>query len=147
MNEPPIELLQVLDQLQLDSTLLGTILQVLHERSVSKEIALEALAVAEGRGSVEKLTALSSSLSDTSIIEDEKESEFVDDDLEILHTGSIATPGLRWRLQSLNEMLGSLRRGDFGFVFARPESGKTTFLASEVTYFAGQTDKPILWFN
>jgi hypothetical protein len=44
-------------------------------------------------------------------------------------------------------MLGSLRQGDFGFVFARPETGKTTFLASEVTYMASQTQSPILWFN
>lgn len=76
-----------------------------------------------------------------------QEDEFVNDDLDFLYNGTIATPGLRWRLRSLNEMLGSLRRGDFGFIFARPESGKTTFLASEVTYFAGQTDRPILWFN
>jgi hypothetical protein len=33
------------------------------------------------------------------------------------------------------------------FVFARPESGKTTFLASEITHMVTQTDKPILWFN
>ena len=44
-------------------------------------------------------------------------------------------------------MLGSLRIGDFGFIFARPETGKTTFLASEVTRFAEQTTSPILWFN
>jgi KaiC/GvpD/RAD55 family RecA-like ATPase len=47
-------------------------------------------------------------------------------------------------------MLGSLRRGDFGFLFARPETGKTTFLVSEVTNFASQLTEsmgPILWFN
>ena len=47
-------------------------------------------------------------------------------------------------------MLGSLRKGNFGFIFARPESGKTTFLASEVTFFAEQLkeeDGPILWIN
>lgn len=58
--------------------------------------------------------------------------------------------GLRWRLQSLNRSLGSLRKGDFGFVFARPETGKTTFLASEVTNMASQLSGesgPILWFN
>jgi KaiC/GvpD/RAD55 family RecA-like ATPase len=47
-------------------------------------------------------------------------------------------------------MLGSLRGGDFGFVFARPETGKTTFLASEVTYMAEQVPDeagPVLWIN
>lgn len=47
-------------------------------------------------------------------------------------------------------MLGSLRGGDFGFIFARPETGKTTFLASETTFMAEQLseeDGPILWLN
>jgi len=47
-------------------------------------------------------------------------------------------------------MLGSLRKGDFGFLFARPETGKTTFLASEVTFMAEQLPKeagPIIWLN
>lgn len=56
-------------------------------------------------------------------------------------------PGLRWRLGCLNKSLGSLRAGDFGFIFARPETGKTTFLASEVSNFLTQTDRPIVWFN
>jgi hypothetical protein len=56
-------------------------------------------------------------------------------------------PGLRWRLASLNTSLGPLRIGDFGFVFARPESGKTTFLADQCTHFAGQAEAPIVWFN
>ena len=119
----------------------------MHERAISKEIALEALAVSEGRGSAQKIIDLTTSLQETTSSTEETKSEFVDDDLDLLHTGTILTPGLRWRLGSLNKMLGSLRRGDFGFLFARPESGKTTFLASEVTYFAGQTDRPILWFN
>ena len=56
-------------------------------------------------------------------------------------------PGLRWRLGCLNKSLGSLRKGDFGFIFARPETGKTTFLASEITHFLTQTDNPIVWIN
>lgn len=55
-----------------------------------------------------------------------------------------------WRLNTLNHMLGSLRGGDFGFIFARPETGKTTFLASETTFMAeqlGEDAGPILWLN
>ena len=74
-------------------------------------------------------------------------SEFVTDNLEELYNETVATPGLRWRLKTLNDMLGSLRKGDFGFVFARPETGKTTFLASEITYMASQATGPILWIN
>ncbi len=60
---------------------------------------------------------------------------------------SINTDGLKWRLRCLNQSLGPIRKGDFGVVFARPETGKTTFLASELSHFATQTDRPILWFN
>jgi hypothetical protein len=60
-------------------------------------------------------------------------------------------PGFRWSLPSLNESLGSIRKGDFGFIVARPETGKTTFLANQVANFCVQT-KPlsggsILWIN
>lgn len=40
-----------------------------------------------------------------------------------------------------------MRPGDFGFIFARPECGKTTFVASEISYIVQQVTKPILWFN
>lgn len=68
-------------------------------------------------------------------------------DLELLLQDVYQRPGLRWRLNCLNKSLGSLRAGDFGFIFARPETGKTTFLASEVSNFLSQTDGNIDWFN
>lgn len=71
----------------------------------------------------------------------------VTDDLEELIEQSYQRPGVRWRLDFLNKSIGSLRPGDFGFIFARPETGKTTFLASESTCFLEQTDTPIVWFN
>jgi len=77
----------------------------------------------------------------------EPEWEPVTDDLEELYNEAIRIQGLRWPLASLNRSLGSLRRGDFGFVFARPETGKTTFLCHTVTHMAGQTQAPIVWFN
>jgi hypothetical protein len=76
--------------------------------------------------------------------------EYVTDDWHSIFEDVYLTPGLRWRLDSLNKSLGSLRKGDFGFVFARPETGKTTFLASEASFMASQMDTssgPILWFN
>jgi len=85
----------------------------------------------------------SSSLLDAGKVED----PFVTSSLDELLTVSIKNKGLRWRLNTMNRMLGSLRTGDFGFLMARPETGKTTFLASEVSYMAEQTDRPILWFN
>jgi hypothetical protein len=132
--------------LDVDEHTAQSVIHTYHEREIARLIALESLAVSEGRGSIEKLMELSDKLH-TEEQQIEEESEFVSDDLEYLYNGQVATQGLRWRLHSLNEMLGSLRRGDFGFIFARPESGKTTFLASEVSHFATQTQQPILWFN
>lgn len=82
--------------------------------------------------------------------EDLDEIETVSDDLEFLLAETVQRPGLRWRLTSLNRSLGSLRKGNFGFVFARPETGKTTFLSSEITFMLAQLkedDGPIIWFN
>lgn len=71
----------------------------------------------------------------------------VSTDLEELLKGHATEQGLRWRLDCLNKSLGSLRKGDFGFIFARPETGKTTFLASEISHFLTQTKTPIVWLN
>lgn len=70
----------------------------------------------------------------------------VSTDLEALASNVQNTPGIRWRLDFLNKSLGSLRRGDFGFIFARPETGKTTFLASEAARFLEQGAR-VVWFN
>src|SRR5437879_6488749 len=74
---------------------------------------------------------------------------FVTDDISEILTQVVKKEGLRWRLNSLNQSLGSLRKGDFGFVFARPETGKTTLLASEVSHMvcSGGLQGPALWLN
>lgn len=114
-----------------------------------RELSLQAYEVSEGRGNISDVLSKIEGLStneDDEVIIDELD-DFVSSDLvEIINT-SRKTPGIRWRTESLNKRLGSLRKGNFGFVFARPETGKTTFLASEITYMAGQVESPILWFN
>lgn len=116
-----------------------------------KEISLAAYDVTEGKLSMDKMRELLADfdqLQETSETTDEF--EFISDDLEELANDTVKKPGLRWRLNALNQMLGSLRKGDFGFIFARPETGKTTFLASETTFMAEQLADdagPIIWFN
>lgn len=68
-------------------------------------------------------------------------------DLSELLEHSYQDQGYRWRLDCLNKSLGSLRRGDFGFLFARPETGKTTFLASEITSFLSGSKEKVVWLN
>lgn len=58
--------------------------------------------------------------------------------------------GYNWRLKELNMSAGPLRDGDFVVLAARPETGKTTFIASELSYFATQladASRPIVWIN
>lgn len=68
-------------------------------------------------------------------------------DLDALE--SVAGPGLDWRLPELMVSCGPLRQGDLVIFGKRPDSGGTTFLASEVTYMAEQLpdDRTILWLN
>lgn len=62
---------------------------------------------------------------------------------------AVREAGLNWRLDELNISCGPLRTGDFVVVGARPETGKTTFLASEVSHMATQVGgtRPIIWVN
>lgn len=115
-----------------------------------KDLSLSAYEVTEGRLSYDKFREKLSVFEDNREVDQLSTFEWVSDDLTELANSALKTKGLRWRLKTLNQMLGSLRKGDFGFVFARPETGKTTFLASEVTYMCEQLseeDGPILWIN
>ncbi len=117
-----------------------------------RELSLDAYEASEGRKSIEEISTKYKSLTEGIVTRDtdKDEVDFVTDDLVEIVNASRRVAGLRWRLKSLNQALGSIRKGNFGFIFARPETGKTTFLASEVTYMAEQLSDeagPILWFN
>ena len=74
---------------------------------------------------------------------------WVKPDLGKLLAASSDTSGLRFRLTVLAEHMRGLQGGDLIAVCGRPDSGKTSFLASEITYMAAQLpdDRPIIWFN
>jgi len=114
-------------------------------RCLAGEVARTALDVEDGKASIESLLALFNDFEHQEI--EATEAKAIQFDLRKLHETQVATPGLRWRLNFLNKSLGSLRQGDFGFIFARPETGKTTFLASEISKMIQQTDGEVLWFN
>ena len=61
----------------------------------------------------------------------------------------VTNPGLKWRLHCLNHDIGDLRGSSLGHIFARVDTGKTTFIASEAANWAPQL-KPgeeIWWYN
>lgn len=73
---------------------------------------------------------------------------FVSTDLSSIAT-SVSSPGFLWPIGELNRSCGPIRQGDFIVVGARPESGKTTFLAFCAWYMATQLrdDRPVVWVN
>jgi KaiC/GvpD/RAD55 family RecA-like ATPase len=114
-------------------------------RAIAGEVALVSLDVETGKKPVQDLLELFNKFEQQEMELDQPKP--IEMDLEKLYDSQVATPGLRWRVNWLNQALGSLRKGDFGFIFARPETGKTTFLASEITHMVSQTEGEVLWFN
>ena len=142
-------LFQSLDELNVDPELSETYLKALQERQEGHRLALLGLDIAEGRKSiVEAHSAFKDVLEAQQ--KESQDSPFISNSLLEIYEKRVKEPGLRWPLKTLNQMMGSLRKGDYGFVFARPETGKTTFIAHTATYMAQQlkeTQGPILWFN
>ena len=142
------ELSGLLDRIfaaKVDTSLLRDTLEAHRARSLAGQIAITALEVNEGKATPKKLLEAVRQLEEQDAGVDGP--EFVSDDLEALYTSVITVPGIRWPLPCLNEAVGPLRKGNFVVVFARPETGKTTFMAQFATNAVAQVDRPILWFN
>ena len=110
----------------------------------SSEVGITALEVAEGRKTIDDLQAILDKKE--SIKVEENDVEFVTTDIELLMEQEVEIPGLKWRLKCLNQSLGCLRKGNFGHIFARVETGKTAMWVSESTFMAEQVTNPILIF-
>lgn len=126
------------------------LIKSLKQTKLLRSLSLQSYEVAEGRKKFEDLQSLLQSIAELdNSSPEEVEDEFVNTSLQHIAAEMDANPGLLWRLPSLNSELGPLRKGTFIVVFARPETGKTSLLADQVSYFATQcgTDDKILWFN
>lgn len=142
-------ILEKIAVLEYDEALAIDYLNKHNEQTISTDIAIKALEVSQGKADFSILKDILDSYKPATEVSDDN--LFVSDDLEVLVNSVISSQGLRWRLTAMNKALGSLRKGDFGFIFARPETGKTTFLASEVSTMAEQAKAlelgPVLWLN
>jgi hypothetical protein len=127
------------------TSILKTTLESHRTRSLAAQLAITSLEVSEGKKSLADLKTAYEGLVKTDAKLDAV--EFVTDDLDMIWSEVVDVPGIKWPLSCLNKSLGPLRKGNMGFVFARPEGGKTTFLAHFATNAVTQVDKPILWFN
>jgi hypothetical protein len=105
---------------EVERDLIIGLLEEHRRRSLAGDVAKMALDVEDGKSSVTELLDLFSKFEHQEIEIDQAVPVVMS--LKDLYTTQVATPGLRWRLKFLNQSLGSLRKGDFGFIFARPES-------------------------
>ena len=120
------------------------------ERSYAAQLALLSLTVAEGKTGYEELQKFIESPPEISAAKEfQGNGKLVTQSLQKLKEEVFEGKGFNWRLNTLQKMLGPLRKGDFGFVYARPEVGKTTFLADQVSYFCTQLgeQEKIVHFN
>jgi len=127
-----------------------------HEEVVKTLIELDYLAqimeecekVKEGESDLEHVHILATDALKSVERYIEKDELFVSADLSSI-ADRISSTGYEWRLDVLNRSLGPLRTGNFVIVAARVEVGKTTFLASEISYIAQQLPKgrPVVWVN
>lgn len=126
----------------------GDILKALIEKDTANKIVQELIPVIsdESKDSIPKVKELLEAYDEAVQLKTLDEDLFVDDGLEELLEAT-ATDGLSWSLDCLNDNLGPLPGGTLGHIFARPETGKTSFLHSTVAHMVRQVDGPILWVN
>lgn len=143
-SEGLIEVVESWRGTEYSEELLASYLEEESKKSSCYDIALTALEYSEGRGNYDKVLTAVEKLETVSTQQDY---EFASDSIRELKEVKISRGGYKWRLKTLNRLLGHLPKGSFGFVFARPDSGKTTFLASEITFMARQMaeDETVLW--
>lgn len=144
-------LFETLKETVLDPEVGVGILKQIKERQQALKLSEELVKFATGYSDLEKVKEKADELLSQTSDSSGPDIEVVSDDLDFLLESAVAKSGLRWRLNCLNRSLGSLRQGDFGFVFKRPETGGTAFLASEGSFMlenlSDDIDAPILWLN
>lgn len=117
-------------------------------RENALKLSEAAYSLSKGVGSVEALQTLLEGFKGLPEASEKRNSlRLVSTNIEQIYE-QYKAPGLRWPLDCLNKSLGSLRSGDFGFIFARPETGKTTFLACTAAHMLQLETTPVVdWFN
>jgi replicative DNA helicase len=119
------------------------------KRDFAVRIIDKAALAAEGEdidmGELEQL--LTDYYNETGAVNDLDSYEVTDDLEELIEKSEVG--GYNWKLPFLNKSIGTCRKGKLYIVAARPNSGKTTFMAQEYVEIAKQVpdDHVVLWFN
>lgn len=134
-------------QADIRDELLKQYLQQLRDTQIRRTIAVSCM---DDKVTNEKVQELSCGLSAKVLLDENRETEFVTTNLDDLIQLDEESPGLTWRLGCLNRSIGPIRKGMFGCVLARVETGKTALWVSEMANFLGQlTDEEhaVIFFN
>lgn len=151
-NQKYVTMLERMSSLKVDNKILAENMNHFLEKYTASEIVFKLTDVLDGESYsvLDDVRALIDEHDSRKVrLSGDEDSLFVKSNLSDLLHDEVLTPGLKWRLSCLNESIGDLRGGSLGHVFARPDTGKTSFIVSEVSNFASQLkdDEVILWCN
>ena len=121
-------------------------LEALRTTNGIKQAMLIANEVVNGRKQPDEFFEFVNSITKSNELNDDLPSDFLDMSLGATIEKYNKT-GLKWKLHTLRAMFGSLRQGDFGFIFARPDVGKTTLITDQCSYMSSQSDGMFIHFN
>ena len=141
-------LIEIDKEIAAPSAIASSVIEHFIELDYAHRLRHESDLVANGTSNdMSEVLSILTEYKDHKITIDPDEELFATTNIVDLVATQIAGGGLDWRLEDLNEILGPLRKGDFIVVAARPETGKTTLLASEVTHMVTQLpdEQTALW--
>lgn len=144
-DESLLPVLEQLEQLDVKEDAAEHIMREYLDKQLGFEVALVAVRLSEGNATREQLAEVYEKYSSLSPVNDWSKYDISDDYRELAKIID-RKGGLQWRLPFLNQSIGGLHKGDFGFIFARTNSGKSTFVASELSFMLTQLEKPCLFF-
>jgi KaiC/GvpD/RAD55 family RecA-like ATPase len=144
-------LFEQIEEADIGDAILGTMIKKMIYKDVNNQIIQACMPVLSDSDEGDALNNVRELLDnyDNLIAPDDTNSLFVTDDLEVLLDSKVRGDGIKWRLEGLNDIIGDLRGGKLGHVFARPDTGKTTFLISEMSRWSEQLegDDIGIWVN
>lgn len=144
-DESLLQLLETIEQQDVNIDAAQDIIKKYCDRQWAHNVALKAIAVTEGRESIEALQEEYNAY-ESLMPNSEENSYSITDDFAALYNEVDRKGGIQWRLPWLNQSIGGLHKGDSGFIFARTNAGKSTFVASEISYMLKQLDSPCCFF-
>ena len=145
-----LELVKQIYDVDVSSSLIMEVVKNLVEKDVANKIVQKLLpTLTENKFGVMASIDEDIKQYQTLINRSERLSPFDETPLDELIQEHVTGGGLHWRMECLMNDIGVLRPGYLGHMMARPDTGKTSFLCSELGFMAGQLEdeESIIWFG